>query len=65
MKTILKGTTSTVTIDIDGPMTVIGESINPTRRKKLPSTIRVIDLLLGRDEYSMRYIQNYRATKKN
>ncbi len=37
MKTILKGKLSTVTIDTDGPMTVIGESINPTRRKKLSS----------------------------
>lgn len=35
MKTILKAKTKTVTIDIDGPMAVIGESINPTRRKKL------------------------------
>ena len=35
MKTALKGRTSSVSIDNDGPMTVIGESINPTRRKKL------------------------------
>ena len=35
MKTILKASTRTVTIDTDGPMTIIGESINPTRRKKL------------------------------
>ena len=35
MQTILKGNTKTVTIDTDGPMTVIGESINPTRRKRL------------------------------
>jgi 5-methyltetrahydrofolate--homocysteine methyltransferase len=35
MNTILKGSTSTVTIDTDGPITIIGESINPTRRKKL------------------------------
>ena len=37
MKTILKGTTKTVTIDTDGAITIIGESINPTRRKKLTS----------------------------
>jgi len=35
MKSILKGKVSTVTINTDGPMSVIGESINPTRRKKL------------------------------
>jgi 5-methyltetrahydrofolate--homocysteine methyltransferase len=35
MKTELRGPTKTVTIDTDGPMTIIGESINPTRRKRL------------------------------
>lgn len=35
MKTILKGNNKTVTIDTDGPVTVIGEAINPTRRKRL------------------------------
>lgn len=48
MQTILKGSTKTVTIDTDGPMTVIGESINPTRRKKLISafTDRQYDYVL-------------------
>ena len=35
MKTALRGNKKKVTIDSDGPITVIGESINPTRRKKL------------------------------
>ena len=39
MKTILKGKTSVVTIDTEGPVVIIGESINPTRRKKLVETL--------------------------
>ena len=39
MKTILKGKTSVVTIDTEGPVMIIGESINPTRRKKLVETL--------------------------
>lgn len=35
MKTILKSKTREVTIDTQGPVVVIGECINPTRRKKL------------------------------
>jgi 5-methyltetrahydrofolate--homocysteine methyltransferase len=35
MQTTLCGTSSTVTVDGDGPFVIIGESINPTRRKKL------------------------------
>lgn len=35
MKTELRGATSTATIDSAGSFVVIGESINPTRRKKL------------------------------
>jgi len=35
MQTILRGTSKIVTVDTHGPMTVIGESINPTRRKRL------------------------------
>ena len=41
-----------------------GASCMITNPVKLSSTIRVIDLLLGRDEYSMRYIKHYRATRK-
>jgi 5-methyltetrahydrofolate--homocysteine methyltransferase len=40
MKTILKGTTREVVIDSNGPVVIIGESINPTRRKKLVSTLQ-------------------------
>jgi 5-methyltetrahydrofolate--homocysteine methyltransferase len=40
MKTILRGRTSEVVIDTNGPVVIIGESINPTRRKKLVSTLQ-------------------------
>ncbi|MCJ7446249.1 MAG: dihydropteroate synthase [Bacteroidales bacterium] len=40
MKTILKGRTREVIINSDGPVIIIGESINPTRRKKLVSTLQ-------------------------
>jgi 5-methyltetrahydrofolate--homocysteine methyltransferase len=40
MKTILKGRTTEVIISTDGPVIIIGESINPTRRKKLVSTLQ-------------------------
>ena len=40
MKTILKGKTSEVIIDTAGPVIIIGESINPTRRKKLVATLQ-------------------------
>jgi 5-methyltetrahydrofolate--homocysteine methyltransferase len=40
MKTILRGKTSEVIIDTNGPVIIIGESINPTRRKKLVSTLQ-------------------------
>jgi 5-methyltetrahydrofolate--homocysteine methyltransferase len=46
MKTILKSKTSEVNITTDGPVTIIGESINPTRRKKLTAA-----LLSGEYEY--------------
>jgi 5-methyltetrahydrofolate--homocysteine methyltransferase len=39
MKTILKSTTNEVKITTDGPVTIIGESINPTRRKKLTAAL--------------------------
>jgi 5-methyltetrahydrofolate--homocysteine methyltransferase len=35
MKTTLRGIANEVTIDTDGPVVIIGECINPTRRKKL------------------------------
>jgi len=40
MKTILSGRSSEVIIDTDGPVRIIGECINPTRRKKLVSTLQ-------------------------
>jgi 5-methyltetrahydrofolate--homocysteine methyltransferase len=39
MKTILRGRSSEVVIDTEGPVVIIGESINPTRRKKLVETL--------------------------
>jgi len=43
MKTILKGRTKEVVIDTAGPVIIIGESINPTRRKKLVATLQEYD----------------------
>jgi 5-methyltetrahydrofolate--homocysteine methyltransferase len=40
MKTILRGITREVVIDTEGPVVIIGECINPTRRKKLVSTLQ-------------------------
>jgi 5-methyltetrahydrofolate--homocysteine methyltransferase len=39
MKTVLKGKINEVVIDTNGPVIVIGECINPTRRKKLVTTL--------------------------
>jgi 5-methyltetrahydrofolate--homocysteine methyltransferase len=39
MQTILRGKTVEVIIDTNGPVIIIGECINPTRRKKLVSTL--------------------------
>lgn len=39
MKTILRGSSKEVVIDTEGPIVIIGECINPTRRKKLVSTL--------------------------
>lgn len=40
MKTILRGETKEVIINTEGPVIIIGECINPTRRKKLVSTLQ-------------------------
>jgi 5-methyltetrahydrofolate--homocysteine methyltransferase len=40
MKTVLKGISNHVTIDTNGPVIIIGECINPTRRKKLVTTLQ-------------------------
>lgn len=39
MKTYLRGKSREVVINTDGPVIIIGESINPTRRKKLVETL--------------------------
>jgi len=39
MKTYLRGKSGEVVINTDGPVIIIGESINPTRRKKLIETL--------------------------
>ncbi len=43
MQTILRGKTREVTIDTNGPVVIIGESINPTRRKRLVSALETGD----------------------
>ena len=43
MNTILKGSFKEITISTDGPVIIIGESINPTRRKKLVETLSKYD----------------------
>jgi len=40
MKTIFRGKSNDVTIDTNGPVIIIGECINPTRRKKLVSSLQ-------------------------
>lgn len=40
MQTILRGPSREVIIDTNGPVVIIGESINPTRRKKLVTTLQ-------------------------
>ena len=43
MKTILRGKSKEVVIDSDGPVVIIGECINPTRRKRLVSSLQAED----------------------
>lgn len=43
MITTLRGTTREVAINTEGPVVIIGECINPTRRKKLVSTLQERD----------------------
>jgi 5-methyltetrahydrofolate--homocysteine methyltransferase len=43
METILRGTSKELVISTSGPVVIIGESINPTRRKKLVSTLQAGD----------------------
>jgi 5-methyltetrahydrofolate--homocysteine methyltransferase len=53
MKTILSGKTKDVVIDTNGPVVVIGECINPTRRKKLVSALQA-----GNFEYVLELAKN-------
>jgi 5-methyltetrahydrofolate--homocysteine methyltransferase len=57
MQTILKGKNSAVAIDNEGPITIIGESINPTRRKKLTEAFkeRQYDFVLELAESQIQY----------
>ena len=43
MRTILRGRTKELVIDTEGPVIIIGECINPSRRKKLVSTLQARD----------------------
>ena len=43
MITVLRGITREVAIDTEGPVVIIGECINPTRRRKLVSTLQERD----------------------
>ena len=40
MKTILRGKINEVIIDTNGPVIIIGECINPTRRSRLVTTLQ-------------------------
>jgi 5-methyltetrahydrofolate--homocysteine methyltransferase len=53
MQTILRGKTKEVTIDTRGPVIIIGECINPTRRRKLVS-----DLQLGIFDYVLELAES-------
>jgi 5-methyltetrahydrofolate--homocysteine methyltransferase len=53
MQTILRGTTKEVIIDTSGPVIIIGECINPTRRKKLVSSLQEMNF-----EYVLELAEN-------
>jgi len=53
MKTVLSGKSREVIIDTQGPVVIIGECINPTRRKKLVSTLQA-----GNFEYVLELAKN-------
>ena len=50
MKTILRGKTSEVVIDRNGPV--------------ITAAIRATDLILGRDDFAMRFVENFQANKE-
>jgi 5-methyltetrahydrofolate--homocysteine methyltransferase len=43
MQTILRGINNEVTIDSNGPVIIIGECINPTRRKRLAIAEKILE----------------------
>jgi 5-methyltetrahydrofolate--homocysteine methyltransferase len=53
MQTILRGKSNEVIIDTNGPVIIIGECINPTRRKKLGATLQE-----GNFEYVLELAEN-------
>ncbi len=53
MQTILRGKTKEVIIDTNGPVIIIGECINPTRRKKLVSALEE-----GKFDYMLDLAEN-------
>lgn len=53
MLTVLRGKTKEVIIDTNGPVIIIGECINPTRRKKLVSTLQA-----GNFDYVLQLAQS-------
>ena len=67
METTLSLNTKKVVIGPNHPFVVIGERINPTRRKKLAATMAEGDfseVLEDAREYSMRWIKAFRAREK-
>jgi 5-methyltetrahydrofolate--homocysteine methyltransferase len=44
MKTVVRSDTKVVTIDIEGPLVIIGEKINPTGRKKMAEALQTGNL---------------------
>lgn len=53
MQTFLRGKTIEVIIDTNGPVVIIGECINPTRRKKLVSSLQEMNF-----EYVLELAEN-------
>ena len=60
METILKSRTKEYKITTAGPVSIIGEGINPTRCKNFTAIIRASDLLLDRDAFAARFIKDFR-----
>lgn len=63
METALTFKEKTVTISPNHHAGMIGEHINPIV-PQIQTTILACDLLMGRDQYSMRWIKAFRAREK-